>query len=131
MKRIVAIAVFLSALICCIAFSGYAQDTLPPAQPLTKTADVNNDGTPDVSYYSDGKYVSKVAADTDFDGIPDVVVKIKDGKFEIAQVDSDNNGTVDREFTDVSEFNKWLNKDKPEFNEYLNRPEWGFPSISF
>ena len=97
----------------------------------TKTADVNKDGRPDVTYYSDGKYANKIEADTNYDGKPDMIVHTKDGKFESAEADTDYNGTMDKKFSDVKEFNKWLNEKHPDFKDKLNRADWRFDAIKF
>lgn len=99
---------------------------IAPKQQMTVagTADINKDGRPDVTYYKEGEYISKVEADTNYDGRPDVTVRTRGGKFESAEVDKDYNGTVDERFEDVKEFNKWLNKNHPDFNDKLNKPDW-------
>ncbi len=106
---------------------GRASATRPP----TKTVDVNKDGKLDVTYYGDGEHVSKVEADTNYDGKPDVVVHLKDGEFQSAEADTDHNGTMDKKFSDVKEFNAWLNENNPEFEENLNRPDWEWKLLKF
>lgn len=90
----------------------------------TSTCDVNRDGKPDVTYYSEGEYISKVEADTNYDGKTDVIVNIKDGKFHSAEADTDHNGTVDEKFTSRSSFVNWLNADSPEFKDKLDKTDW-------
>lgn len=96
-----------------------------------KTADVNKDGAPDVTYYREGKYVSKVEADTNYDGTPDIVVNIKDGKFDSAEADVDYDGKTDKKFNNAAEFKKWVNENRPDFEDQLNRPDWQFDLIKF
>ncbi len=127
--------VFACALVfwCFRLYSGYTQTAPEPAtvSMQTKTVDVNKDGKPDVTYYGDGKYVTEVQADTNYDGKSDVVVHLKDGKFQSAEADTDYNGTMDKKFSDVKEFNQWLNKNNPAFEEELNRPDWQFNLLQF
>lgn len=110
---------------------GYAQATSASQILQTKTIDLNNDGNPDVTYYHDGKYVAKAEADTNYDGKPDVTVYTKDGKFESAEADTDYDGTPDKKFSDVAEFNEWLNKNDPDFEKYLNQPDWEVAMFKF
>ncbi len=131
MKNICAIVILLLFFSCVNTYSGYAQATTAPKEITTKTYDVNKDGKPDVTYYSDGKYVAKAEADTNYDGKPDVTVFTKDGKFESAQVDTDYNGTADKQINDVKEFNKWLNRNHPDFNDRLNKDDWRFDLADF
>ena len=81
--------------------------------------DINNDGTPDVMFHKEGVYMSRVEADTNFDKKSDVTVDLENGKFKSAEVDTDYNGTPDKKFSDVAEFNKWLNDNHPDFKERL------------
>ncbi|MGD0336838.1 MAG: hypothetical protein ABSB18_07065 [Candidatus Omnitrophota bacterium] len=132
MKKVSIVIVFLFVLFCVNIYFGYCE--APPAipvMPLVKAVDVNKDGKPDVIYYSDGKYVSKIKADTNYDGRPDIIVKLKDGKFQSAEVDTDYNGKPDKKFTDVKEFNKWVNENKPNFEDKLNRANWEFALLKF
>lgn len=133
MKNIIAIVIFLAFFSCINIRWGYPQDNEPAAEAGTKTVDVNKDGEPDVTYYSDsdGKYVARTEADTNYDGKPDVVVHTKDGKFDSAEVDTDYDGKPDKKFTDTGEFNKWLNENKPDFSDKLNKEEWRFDMIDF
>jgi len=98
---------------------------------VMKTADVNNDGNPDVTYYTDGKFVSKIEADTNYDGKTDVVVNLKDGKFQSAEADADHNGTMETRFNNLADFNKWVNRNDPAFSKKLNRPDWSVGSLEF
>lgn len=131
MKKVGISAVLLSVFFSINIYAAYSQDTSCPADAAAKTYDVNNDGSPDVSYYSDGKYVTKAEADTNYDGKPDVIVHTKDGKFYSAEVDTDYDGKVDKKFNDVSAFNQWLNENKSDFNDTLNRPDWQFDLARF
>jgi len=107
-------------LINCGAGTAFAQ-TAAPANPAgVKQVDINGDGTADVTYHHDGANIHKVEADTNNDGKADVIVNKKDGKFESAEVDTDYDGTSDKKFTDATEFNKWLNENRPGFNDALS-----------
>lgn len=115
---------------CFIAFLAVFCMTVPPifamgqaAQKPAKTVDVNKDGKPDVSYYSDGKNITHIEADTNYNGQPDVVVNAKDGKFESAEIDTDHNGSLDKKFTDAAQFKQWVNENRPDFKESLCNPE--------
>lgn len=125
MKRFSRIYIILFFLICISACCGYAQVAPATQGAVVKAVDVNEDGKPDVSYYSqDNKYISKVEADTNYDGKPDVVVHLKDGKFDSAEVDTNYDGKTDKKFSDVNDFNKWLNENNPNFSGHLNRGDW-------
>jgi hypothetical protein len=133
MRKICAVIVFLSVCAWLNIHSGYAQ---PPAaaataMPETKSVDVNKDGKPDVTYYRQGKYVSKIEADTNYDGKPDVTVRLKDGKFDSAEADTNYDGKAEKKFTNASDFNKWVNSQKPSFKDKLNRPDWQFDALKF
>jgi hypothetical protein len=84
-----------------------------------KNVDVNKDGKPDVTYYKSGERFAKIEADTNYDGKPDVVVYVEDGKFKSAEVDSDYNGKTDKKFSDPTQFKKWVNENRPDFNDSL------------
>ena len=131
MKKIGSVVVFLFVLFCLTINLSFAQPALTPTATVVKTADVNKDGTPDITYYGEGKYVTRADADTNYDGKPDIVVHAKDGKFESAEVDTNYDGTPDKKFTDVSEFNKWLNENNPDFDKYLNQPDWEVALFNF
>jgi len=105
----------------------------PPAskKAATKTVDVNKDGKPDVTYYSDGKYIAKAEADTNYDGKPDVVVYTKDGKFASAEADTNYDGKIDKKFNDAKQFSKWLKEKHPDFYDQLNRANWEFGLLKF
>lgn len=112
--------------------SGAAQDTQDPNnEKETKSFDVNNDGSPDVTYFGDGQYVAKVEADTNYDGRPDVVIRTKDGKFESAEIDTDYDGKTDKKISSASEFNKWVNENNPDFSDTLNKSIWPVDLIRF
>ncbi|MDD5165899.1 MAG: hypothetical protein PHQ57_00710 [Candidatus Omnitrophica bacterium] len=133
-KEASAAIIFLFALFCLNIYSGYCQVQVTPAIPAKgeiKTFDVNKDGNPDVTYYTDGKYVTKAEADTNYDGKPDVVVYTKDGKFESAEVDTNYDGKTEKKFSDVKAFNEWLNENSPDFNDHLNRPDWDIALLKF
>jgi hypothetical protein len=138
MKKLNSIFIFLLSLSFVTIYLGYAQSAPlanPPVnQPCNgdiKTCDVNHDGKSDVTYYSDGKYVTKVEADTNSDGKPEIVEHIKDGKFESAEVDTNNDGKMEKKFTNKSEFNKWLNENSPDYKDKLDQPDWTFEAIKF
>lgn len=126
MKRYYLIFTVMSLFLSAGIHLVYAQET---AQ--IKTVDVNNDGAPDVTYYSDGAYVSKIEADTNYDGTPDVTVNLKDGKFESAEADTDYNGSVDKKFNNASEFSSWVNENHPDFNDKLNKANFQFDLLKF
>ena len=128
MKKISGIIIFL---FCLVLNSAYSQQTVAPVQPATKTVDVNKDGKPDVTYYSDGKYVNKIEADTNYDGKPDVVVHLKDGKFQSAEADTNYDGKPEKKFDNAAEFNAWVNKNKPDFKDNLDKPDWRFDLLNF
>ncbi len=133
MKKISISVMLLWVFFCVNIYSSYSQPQVAPVplKPATKSVDVNRDGEPDVIYYSDGKYVSKIEADTNYDGKPDVKVHLKDGKFQSAEVDSNYDGKMDKRFSNVKEFNQWLNEERPDFKDKLNRPDWQFDLINF
>jgi uncharacterized protein with FMN-binding domain len=127
MKRIGSGIIILAVFSCFNIYSAYPQ-VVPNAsvtkETVVKTYDVNKDGKPDVTYYSDGKYVTRAQADTNYDGKPDVTVYTKNGKFESAEVDTDYDGKTEKKFTDATAFDKWLNEKHPDFKDKLNRPDW-------
>ncbi len=131
MKKISFTVVSLLAFFCINIYPAYSQEAPVSAGTIAKAYDVNNDGAPDVSYYSDGKYVTRAEADTNYDGKPDVIVHTKDGKFDSAEADTDYDGKPDTKFTDTESFNKWLNENKPDFNDKLNRADWQLDLIRF
>ena len=143
MKKLGSIFILLLVLSFVTIYSGYSYGegvplaNNPPAnQPCSgniKTCDMNNDGKPEVTYYSDkdGKYVTKVEADTNSDGKPEIVEHIKDGKFESAEVDTNNDGKMEKKFTKKSEFDKWLNENNPDYKDKLDQPDWTFDKIKF
>lgn len=109
----------------------FSQVVAPKQTPGVSSLDMNRDGKPDVIYYDEGKYIIKVEGDTNYDGKPDVVVHVKDGKFESAEVDTDYDGTPDKKFTDVKTFSEWLNENRPDFQDKLNRPDWEVTLFKF
>jgi len=126
------ITVILSLVFLCInTYSSHCEVPVTGVVTVIKTLDVNKDGKPDVIYQGDGKYVTKVEADTNFDGKPDITVHVKEGKFESAEVDTNYDGKIEKKFTDVKEFNKWLNQNHPDFNDKLNRRDWKFNALKF
>ncbi|MFA5090085.1 MAG: hypothetical protein WC510_03480 [Candidatus Omnitrophota bacterium] len=131
MKNISVMAVILSVLFFMGIHSGYSQVVPAPHGAAPKTYDTNYDGKPDVTYHGDGKYVSKVEADTNYDGKPDVTVHIKDGKFESAEIDTDYDGKADKKFNDAPSFNKWVNENKPGFDDKLNKTDWRIDLMDF
>lgn len=126
--------IILTVLFCVSIYPCYSQEpqpVVPPPVGEIKSVDVDKDGDYDVRYYREGKYVSRVEADTNNDNTPDVVVNIKDGEFESAEADTDYDGTPDKKFTNKDEFNKWLNAERPAYQEHLNRPDWSFVYLDF
>ena len=106
--------------------------SLSPVSAQTMIGDINNDGNPDITYYHEENRVTKAEADTNFDGNPDVTVHMEDGKFKSAEADTDYDGKPDKKFSDVAEFNKWLNEDKPQFKDHLGFSEDGtFTAVRF
>lgn len=79
---------------------------------------MNKDGKNDVTYYGGGKNVTMVEADTNYNGKPDVVVHIENGKFKSAGADTDHNGSMETKFNDDRAFKDWVNKTNP-FNYLL------------
>ena len=126
MKKIGVIVILLSVFFWANIYSGYSQ-----LNQQTKAVDVNKDGKPDVTYHSDGKYVSKIEADTNYDGKPDVIVNLENGKFKSAQADTDYDGKVDKKFGNAKEFDKWLNEKHPDFKDKLSRTDWQFNLLNF
>ena len=133
MKKMSVAAFALLALVFMNVSLAHSQDVAPDKTAKTKTVDVNKDGTPDVTYYSeDGKNVTKAEADTNYDGKPDVVVNVKDGNFQSAEIDTDHNGSMDKEIQDATQFKQWINTNRPEFKETIGRSDWQeFGSMNF
>lgn len=90
----------------------------------TKTVDVNKDGKPDVTYEQVEEFATKVEADTNYDGRPDVVVYVENGEFDSAEVDTDYDGKTDKQFNDQTQFKKWVNENRPAFNDSLGWDDW-------
>ncbi|MFA5286824.1 MAG: DUF6802 family protein [Candidatus Omnitrophota bacterium] len=90
----------------------------------SKTVDINKDGKPDVTYQQAEEFATKVEADTNYDGKPDVVVYVENGKFDSAEVDTDYDGKVDKQFNDSAQFKKWVNENRPDFNDSLGWDDW-------
>lgn len=125
MKKLGIIIFILFAMLCVNVFLAYAMAPAPNKAAQTKTADVNKDGKPDVTYHSnDGKNVTKIEADTNYDGKTDVVVNVKDGNFQSAQIDTDHNGSMDKQVNDASQFKEWVNTNRPEFKQTIGRSQW-------
>lgn len=127
MKRVLVLVIFFTAAVF-VAKPALAEP--PEAQEVieqkTATADVNKDGTADVTYYHDGKNVNKAEADTNYDGKPDVTVYAEDGKFKSAEADTDFDGKPDKQFSDAKEFNDWVNQNKSEFKGALGWSDWTY-----
>jgi len=131
MRSIGVVCIFVLVILCFGLNLSYSQiDSAAQTQQI-KYADVNNDGTSDVTYYSDGKFVTKVEADTNYDGKSDVTVKVKDGVFQSAQADTDHDGKVDKEFSEDKDFRNWVNENHPDFNNKLNRANWQHSLLDF
>lgn len=122
---------YIGAAALLLLFAGLGIGLAVAEGDLTREYDVNHDGTADVTYFSDGEYVTKVEADTNYDGVPDVTVNIKDGQFESAEADTDFNGTPDTKFTNAAEFNNWLNDNRPDFSNALGKTDWQFNLLQF
>jgi hypothetical protein len=95
------------------------------------TVDVDKDGDPDVTYYHDGKYISKAEADTNEDGKSDITVYAEGGKFKSAEVDTDYDGKPDQKFSDTAAFNKWLNQNNPQYKDSLGWSDWTYSPYKF
>ena len=90
----------------------------------SKAIDVNKDGKPDVAYQQVEDFATKVEADTNYNGKPDVVVYVENGKFDSAEVDTDYDGKTDKQFNDPAQFKKWVNENRPDFNNSLGWDDW-------
>ncbi|MFA5157067.1 MAG: hypothetical protein WC532_06745 [Candidatus Omnitrophota bacterium] len=110
----------------CVISAAYAETATIPDQPAIRKLDMNKDGKPDVAYYSDGKSIVAIKADTDHNGKLDVIVHLKDGQFDSAEIDNNNDGKSDQTFSNVDEFNKWLKDNHPDFYGYIGQPDWQF-----
>ncbi|MFH1889168.1 MAG: hypothetical protein ABH806_03665 [Candidatus Omnitrophota bacterium] len=131
MKGIAVACVLLLILFCISIYPGYSQEPYVSMEADAMRFDVNKDGEPDVTYHRGGIYVAKVEADTNYDARPDVIVHLKEGKFESAEVDTDYDGKTDRKYVNMAAFNNWLNENKPDFSDKLNRADWQFDMIKF
>jgi len=132
--RMISLVLILGIFFGAGLYPTYAQDYVTSATKKrgeTKTLDINNDGKTDITYHHDGEYVTKAVADTNFDGSDDVTVHIKDGEFHSAEVDTDHDGTTDRQFSDVAEFNQWLDESNPQFSDNLGCPDWRVTFLKF
>jgi hypothetical protein len=120
MKEVL-IALFVWGVVCLGAYPIYAQE-VPTATALkTSEIDVNKDGHPDITYYSDTSNIVKIEADTNYDGKPDVTVYTENGKLKSAEADTNYDGIVEEKFSDATGFNDWLNKNKSDFKDLLNQ----------
>ena len=111
--------------------SGYAQCVKVPENTVKKAYDINKDEKVDIKYSSDDKSSGMITADTNFDGKPDMVIHVKDGKFDSAEADTDYDGTMEKKFSDVAQFNQWLNESHPDFNDALSRADGTFEIWKF
>lgn len=93
--------------------------------------DIDHDGEADVVYYYDQENITMAEADTNKDGKPDVRVYAEKGKFKSAEADTDYDGEADRQFDDSAAFSAWLNQSNPEYEDYLNRPNWKKTMFAF
>jgi len=109
----------------------YSQSKVVPATMQTKEVDIDRDGDPDVTYYHDGKNISKAEADTNEDGKPDITVYAEDGKFKSAEADTNYDGKPDKTFSNTAEFNKWLNVNNPEYKDSLGWSDWTYQLHKF
>lgn len=132
MKKLL-VTVISALIFFCIDISlGCSQVTTPILKTIeTRTVDVDKDGDPDVTYYHDGKYISKAEADTNEDGKPDITVYAENGKFKSAEVDTDYDGKPDQKFSDTATFNKWLNQNNPQYKDSLGWSDWTYSLYKF
>jgi hypothetical protein len=128
MKKTFMIFVLVLALSCLNIYPAFSDSGCEEGENVQKI-DVDNSGAPDVAVYSEGKYITKVEADTNHDGKPDIIVRIKDGVFQSAEADTNYDGTMDKTFTDANAFNQWINDTHPAFKKILARGsgEWTVP----
>jgi len=120
MKGISGVVIVLLVFFCLNVNLGYCGGLpLDSIEAVTKTVDINKDGKPDVTYYSDGKYIARAEADTNYDGKPDVVVYAENGKFKSAEVETNYDGKPDKKFDNSAQFKKWVNENHPDFNDSL------------
>lgn len=131
MKKILAGVIVFAVCFCLNLPLVYSQAKPPSGKLATRTVDVDKDGDPDVTYYHDGKYISKAEADTNDDGRPDITVYAEDGKFKSAEADTNNDGKPDKKFNNSAEFSKWLNKDNPEYKDSLGWSDWTYSPYKF
>lgn len=125
-----ALVFFMALLSLALACSYCGAQSAPEIQQ--KTIDVNKDGTPDVIYHQRDNSVTKIEADTNYDGKSDVTVNLENGKFKSAEADTNYDGKLDKTFDNAADFNAWLNKDKPDFNDSLGFSEDGtFTALRF
>jgi len=130
MKNVL-IALFVCGLVCLGVNLAYAQEVSPAAVFKTSDVDINKDGNPDITYTYDQNNVVKVEADTNYDDKTDVVVYTENGKFKSAEADTNYDGVMDKKFSDAAEFNSWLNKNKPDFQDSLNKKDWSDNKFKF
>ncbi len=116
---------------CVSINSGYAQCVKVPENTVKKAYDINKDEKVDIKYSSDDKSSGMITADTNFDGKPDMVIHVKDGKFDSAEADTDYDGTMEKKFSDVAQFNQWLNESHPDFNDALSHADGTFEIWKF
>lgn len=132
MKIFSAIIIFLTSLFYVHIFDVYSQTVAPnPKDAQIKSLDMDKDGDAEVVYHSDGKYVSKVEADTNNDGKPDLTVNYKGGKFQSAEVDTNYDGKVDKKFNNNVEFNKWVNDTHPRYADEVQKDNVEFVNLKF
>jgi hypothetical protein len=112
--------IIIGAFICLVSF--FCPGVTLALQ--SKTVDVNKDGRSDVTYQQVEEFATKVEADTNYDGKPDVVVYVENGKFDSAEVDTDYDGKTDKQFNDSAQFKKWVNENRPDFNDSLAWDNW-------
>jgi hypothetical protein len=124
-------SVIISSILILFCVNVYAQGVSAPIGPVTRTADVNKDGKSDIIYHKDGEHVGKIEADTNYDGKPDITVHAKNGKFVSAEADTNYDGKPDKKFSDLKEFNEWLNANNPDFYNQLNSRDWDVALLKF
>jgi hypothetical protein len=130
MKNVL-IVLFVCGIVCLAVYPAYSQEASSTPVLETKTLDINKDDNPDITYYRDENNIVKVEADTNYDDKTDVTVYTENGKFKVAEADTNYDGVMDKKFTDAAEFDNWLNENKPDFQDSLNKKDWSNNKFKF